>query len=41
MEKDGIKLRYNNKEIDDLTFNLWKTELKKELPCFWDSMIRF
>ena len=50
IEKDGIKLRYNNENsnykynnegIDDSTFNLWKTELKKELPYFWELMIRF
>jgi hypothetical protein len=28
-------------EIDDLTFNQWKSELQKELPSFWQSMKRF
>jgi len=30
----------NSKEVDldDSTFNIWKTELEKELPNFWDSM---
>ena len=25
-------------EIDDSTFDLWKTELQKDLPEFWESM---
>ncbi len=25
-------------ELDDYTFDLWKNELKKELPVFWESM---
>ena len=50
IEKDGMKIRYNNvisnnkekfQDFDDLTFNLWKTELKKELPYFWELMIKF
>mgnify|MGYP005843359289 CR=1 FL=1 len=28
----------NKEELDDFTFNLWKLELKKELPNFWESM---
>jgi len=24
--------------LDDYTFDLWKNELKKELPVFWESM---
>jgi len=28
----------NNEEIDDPTFTLWKSELEKELPMFWESM---
>jgi len=27
-------------ELDDNTFNMWKSELQKELPSFWDSMSR-
>jgi hypothetical protein len=27
-------------EIDDLTFDRWKTELQKDLPIFWESMTR-
>ena len=25
-------------EIDDDTFFMWKMELKKELPTFWENM---
>ena len=25
-------------ELDDSTFNNWKTELEKELPSFWEEM---
>lgn len=28
----------NEVEIDDHTFDMWKTELQKELPEFWESM---
>jgi hypothetical protein len=24
--------------LDDQTFNVWKTELLKELPLFWEEM---
>ena len=27
-----------NEELDDCTFNLWKSELLRELPDFWESM---
>ena len=27
-------------EIDDSTFDQWKTELQKDLPQFWESMIK-
>ena len=27
-------------EIDDFTFHQWKTELQKDLPTFWESMIK-
>jgi len=30
MKKEG--------EIDDSTFNMWKSELQKELPSFWEEM---
>ena len=25
-------------EIDESTFTVWKSELQKELPSFWESM---
>ncbi len=25
-------------EIDDHTFDMWKSELQKDLPDFWESM---
>jgi len=25
-------------DIDDVTFGVWKSELQKELPSFWESM---
>ena len=25
-------------ELDDSTFNNWKTELEKDLPSFWEEM---
>lgn len=28
----------NKGELDDSTFGLWKLELQKELPMFWESM---
>ena len=28
----------NKEELNDSTFNLWKSELQKELPMFWESM---
>lgn len=30
----------NEVEINDSTFLLWKEELQKELPTFWESMDR-
>lgn len=27
-------------DIDDFTFDQWKTELQKDLPHFWESMIK-
>ena len=27
-------------KIDDITFYKWKTELEKDLPQFWESMIK-
>lgn len=28
----------NKEELNDSTFTLWKLELQKELPMFWESM---
>ena len=28
----------NKEELDESNFNLWKLELQKELPMFWESM---
>jgi len=28
----------NQEELEDSDFTLWKTELQKELPMFWESM---
>jgi hypothetical protein len=28
-------------ELDDSTFNDWKSELEKELPSFWEEMNGF
>ena len=25
-------------DIDELTFHIWKSELQKELPTFWESI---
>jgi len=30
----------NEVEVNDSTFHLWKEELQKELPNFWESMNR-
>ncbi len=27
-------------ELDESTFNMWKSELEKDLPGFWESMIK-
>jgi len=31
----GIRREEN---IDDSTFHIWKSELQKELPIFWEEM---
>ncbi len=28
-------------ELDESTFKIWKSELQKELPTFWESMTEF
>jgi len=27
-----------NGELDEITFDIWKDELQKELPSFWEDM---
>ena len=29
------------KDVDDVNFNEWKSELQKELSSFWESMVDF
>ena len=50
IKNDGMQINNNiqmtNKEkidrdIDELTFNLWKSELQKGLPNFWEIMNKF
>ena len=36
LNKDKI-----NREIDESTFIMWKSELQKELPSFWEIMNKF
>ena len=32
-------IKTNNSEgLNDPTFNIWKSELEKELPMFWESI---
>jgi len=48
MERDNDRLQdtrtsffgmiRREEELDDSTFNNWKTELEKELPSFWEEM---
>jgi len=33
-----VKFYNRNGKIDDIVFNVWKSELQKELPSFWESM---
>ncbi len=49
LRNDNEIRRYNHKlfksvraseGIDDTTFNVWKTELQRELPSFWESFSR-
>ena len=36
LNKDKI-----NEDIDESTFIMWKSELQKELPSFWEIMNKF
>jgi len=49
-EDNGMQQKKNSKyfinlnreeDIDERTFEIWKSELQKELPSFWDSMQKF
>jgi hypothetical protein len=31
---------FKAKDIDEITFDDWKSELEKELPIFWEEMNR-
>lgn len=35
-----IRAIKNEFDSDDIDFNIWKSELQKELPSFWESMNR-
>lgn len=38
---DEEKRFFNNEfELDESTFDLWKSELEKELNAFWRSMVK-
>ena len=50
MENEGMQINNNiqtlikekiNGDIDESTFKIWKLELQKELPIFWEFMNRF
>lgn len=30
--------RKDRNKMDESTFNIWKNELEKELPSFWEDM---
>jgi hypothetical protein len=40
--QDSRTIFFNNSkekvEVDDFTFGIWKSELQKELPSFWESI---
>lgn len=49
-EDNGMQQKKNSKliinlnreeDIDERTFEIWKSELQKGLPSFWDSMHGF
>ncbi len=39
MEEENLFLK-NRSDLDETTFDVWKSELEKELPTFWASMKR-
>ncbi len=38
LNRNGSNFFSKKNEIDDETFNMWKTELEKELPSFWEDI---
>jgi len=38
MESNKFFNKKTELELDEDTFFIWKTELKKELPSFWEKM---
>ena len=39
IKENGMQIDNNIEDIDENTFNIWKSELQKELPSFWEVMI--
>jgi hypothetical protein len=39
MKENGMQINNNIEDIDENTFTMWKLELQKELPSFWEIMI--
>lgn len=39
MKENGLQINNNIEDIDENTFVMWKLELQKELPSFWEIMI--
>ena len=39
LNTSGSKFFKKDKIIDDKTFHYWKSELKKELPSFWEEIV--
>jgi len=36
--RNGFFSYRNEDKLDDHTFKMWKSELEKELPSFWESV---
>jgi hypothetical protein len=34
-----LRNKKSERDIDDTTFHLWKSELQRELPSFWESIL--
>ena len=39
LKENGMQINNNIEDIDEATFVMWKSELQKELPNFWEIMI--